>query len=60
MGLSPVLFSIYSWLSNIWVYSEFIVLLTNKRKRALHDFIANTVIIRTKHHQAILDNMDTN
>ena len=31
---------------SIWVYSEFIVLLTNKKRRALHDFIAGTVVIR--------------
>ena len=57
MGLSPVLFSIYTWLSNIWVYSELIVLLTNKRKRAIHDFIARTVIIRTKYQEAIVNSM---
>jgi len=58
IGLSPVLFSIYTWLSNIWVYSELIVLLTNKRKRAIHDFIAGTVIIRTKHQESIINNLN--
>jgi uncharacterized RDD family membrane protein YckC len=28
------------------LYSEFIVLLTNKKRRALHDFMAGTVVIR--------------
>lgn len=46
MSLSSIPFMIYAWASNIWTYSEFIVLLTNKRKRALHDFIAGTVIVR--------------
>jgi uncharacterized RDD family membrane protein YckC len=46
MSFSPILFMIYSWSSNIWIYSEFIVLLTNKRKRAIHDFIAGTVIVK--------------
>ncbi len=32
-------------LNNIWYWSEMIVLLFNKRKRALHDFIAGTVVI---------------
>ena len=32
----------------IWTLSEMIVLLLNKKKRALHDFIAGTVVIRTK------------
>lgn len=49
MSLSPGFFKAYNWISNIWIYSEFIVLLTNKRKRAIHDFIAGTVIVRTKY-----------
>ena len=32
----------------IWVFSELIVLLFNERKRAIHDFIAGTVVIKTK------------
>jgi uncharacterized RDD family membrane protein YckC len=35
--------------SAVWVLSEMIVLLFNKKKRALHDFIAGTVVIKTKH-----------
>lgn len=31
---------------NIWIWSEFVVLLFNTRKRALHDFIAETVVIK--------------
>jgi len=49
MTLSPGFFKFYNWTNNIWIYSEFIVLLTNKRKRAIHDFIAGTVIVRTKY-----------
>ena len=30
----------------VWVWSELIVLLTNKKRRAIHDFIAGTVVIR--------------
>ena len=30
-----------------WVFSELVVLLTNKEKRSVHDFIAGTVVIRT-------------
>jgi len=33
-----------------WVLSEFVVLLFNERKRALHDFIAGTVVV----HQTML------
>jgi uncharacterized RDD family membrane protein YckC len=31
---------------NVWIFSEFVVLLTNKKRRALHDFMAGTVVIR--------------
>ena len=47
--LTPLLFTIYTWTLNIWTYSELFILLFNKRKRALHDFIAGTVIVRTKY-----------
>jgi uncharacterized RDD family membrane protein YckC len=30
----------------VWVWSEFVVLLTNKKRRALHDYLAGTVVIR--------------
>ena len=33
-------------LQQVWVWGEFIVLLTNRKRRALHDFIAGTVVIR--------------
>jgi len=37
----------------VWVYGELIVLLTNKKRRALHDFLAGTVVIRSaKAHEA--------
>jgi len=41
-----------SWVSQIdivgqvWTWGELIVLLLNRRKRALHDFIAGTIVIR--------------
>lgn len=59
MSLSPVFFKLYNWASNIWIYSEFIVLLTNRRKRAIHDFIAGTVIVRTKYLDKIRDVMNS-
>jgi uncharacterized RDD family membrane protein YckC len=30
----------------VWIWSEFLVLLTNKKRRELHDFMAGTVVIR--------------
>ena len=58
LELSPVLLLTFNWLNNTWIYGEFIVLLTNERKRAVHDFIAATVIIKTKYEAAIRENME--
>lgn len=49
----PGLSLVYMWLVNIWTYGEFIVLLTNKRKRAVHDYIAGTVIVKTQYLSTI-------
>lgn len=49
MSLSPTFFKVHTWISNIWIYGELAVLLTNKRKRAIHDFIAETVIVKAKY-----------
>lgn len=49
MSMAPLLFTVYSWANNVWFYSELIVLLTNKQRRAIHDFIADTVIVKTKY-----------
>ncbi len=35
--------------SQIWHWSELVVMLTNKRMRALHDFLAGTVVIYKKY-----------
>jgi uncharacterized RDD family membrane protein YckC len=42
----PSWFAAVETLQEIWFWSELVVLLFNKRKRALHDFIAGTVVIR--------------
>ena len=44
--LAPAWFNSVTLLTNIWVWSEFVVMLTNKKRRAIHDFIAGTVVIR--------------
>jgi uncharacterized RDD family membrane protein YckC len=41
----PSWFYIVTIAQNVWIWSEVVVLLLNKRKRALHDFIAGTVVI---------------
>ncbi len=33
-------------LLNLWIYGELLVILTNRKRRAIHDFIAGTVVIR--------------
>jgi uncharacterized RDD family membrane protein YckC len=30
----------------VWVWSEFLVMLSNPKRRALHDFIAGTIVVR--------------
>jgi uncharacterized RDD family membrane protein YckC len=44
--LSPG-YDVLDYSLTVWIWSEIIVLLFNRRKRALHDFIAGTVVIHT-------------
>jgi uncharacterized RDD family membrane protein YckC len=41
----PIYVRIISIIASCWMYSEFFVLLLNKEKRGLQDFIAGTVVI---------------
>jgi uncharacterized RDD family membrane protein YckC len=34
-------------LTQIWIWSEFVSMLLNKRRRALHDYLAGTVVVRS-------------
>ncbi len=45
-ALSPFWYTPVHYLQNAWTWSELIVLLTNRKRRALHDFIAGTVVVR--------------
>jgi len=45
MDNSPSFATVAGLLSTGWAYSELIVLLFNKKRRAIHDFIAGTVVI---------------
>lgn len=47
--LLPVWYGIVNMGSTAWYWSEFVVLLFNRRKRSLHDFIAGTVVIHQEH-----------
>lgn len=43
--LAPAWCGLVTILSNIWIWGESIITLTNKRRRAPHDFMAGTVVI---------------
>jgi uncharacterized RDD family membrane protein YckC len=53
VALAPAWFRPVQIFQNIWVWGEFIVLLTNKRRRALHDFIAGTVVVLREPNQEL-------
>ena len=44
--LSPGLFKVNTWLSTLFFWSDVIVVFGNRKKRALHDIIAGTVVVR--------------
>ncbi len=46
--MAPMGLNVFLIIQNIWAYSELLVLLFNKKKRALHDFIAGTVVIQVE------------
>jgi uncharacterized RDD family membrane protein YckC len=54
--VDPFMFSVYTWLSNIWIYSEFVTLLTNRKRKAIHDYMAGTVVIRGKYQSTLVTN----
>jgi len=37
----------------IWIWGEFVVMMTNRKRRALHDFIAGTVVIVNAPEEAL-------
>lgn len=60
-GHWPAWYGSVEILEHVWVWSEVIVLLFNKRKRAIHDFIAGTVVVMeefTESHQSISERLD--
>lgn len=44
--LAPKWYYTVSILMQIWIWSEFVTMLMNKKRRAVHDFIAGTVVLR--------------
>ncbi len=49
LPLYPAWYAFVSSTATVWVWSELFVLLLNERKRALHDFIAGTVVIHREY-----------
>jgi uncharacterized RDD family membrane protein YckC len=47
----------YTWelmvLTNVWVWSELVIMLTNKQRRALHDFIGGSIVVPRSHNQPV-------
>lgn len=43
---APAWYGLIIVLQQVWIWSEVVVLLFNKRRRAIHDFIAGTVVIK--------------
>jgi uncharacterized RDD family membrane protein YckC len=43
--LAPLWYQPLQIVYYLWVYGELLVLLTNKKRRALHDFLAGTVVV---------------
>jgi hypothetical protein len=58
VNLTSILHKIHTWVNNIWVYGELFVLLFNKRKRAIHNYTANTVIVKTEYLEKIREVMN--
>lgn len=46
------LFNLVNYMYGLWLLLEIITMLFNKKRRALHDFIANTVVIDTNLRKA--------
>ena len=51
--LAPSWYKPLQIVQNVWVWGELIVLLTNRKRRALHDFIAGTVVVRISPNQSL-------
>lgn len=41
-------FALFAWVGLAWALAELVTMLTNRRRRAIHDYIAGTVVVRTQ------------
>jgi uncharacterized RDD family membrane protein YckC len=44
--MAPPWYQLVNMLMQIWIWSEFITMLFNKKRRAIHDFMAGTVVLK--------------
>ena len=51
--LHPTAFKIQTWLLNSWSIGQFVVLLTNIRRRPIHDYMAGKVVIKSAYLQKV-------
>ncbi|HEX5127307.1 MAG TPA: RDD family protein [Rhodocyclaceae bacterium] len=47
VALAPAWYKTIVILTQIWVWGEFVTMLFNKKRRAVHDFLAGTVVVRS-------------
>jgi len=47
VDMAPSWYFTVSVLTQVWVWGEFVTMLFNKRRRAVHDYIAGTVVVRS-------------
>jgi uncharacterized RDD family membrane protein YckC len=52
MAQAPAWYRPINALNQLWAWGEFIVMLTNRKRRALHDFLAGTVVLHDPRHGA--------
>jgi uncharacterized RDD family membrane protein YckC len=44
---APGWYGMVSILMQVWIWGEFVTMLFNRKRRAVHDFMAGTVVVRT-------------
>lgn len=52
--LAPPWYHAVTVLTNIWIWSEFITMLFNKKRRAIHDFISGTVVLKGRRPNTLM------
>jgi uncharacterized RDD family membrane protein YckC len=48
MSIAPFWYKPVTYLAQIWIWSEFVTMMFNKKRQAVHDLMARTVVIRYK------------